>query len=68
MIIKACLTCKYHTIRLEGEEQTSHCGRENCWSRFSKCITLKALEKFLKEESSRHDRPFSAFTQMYSPE
>ena len=64
MIIKACLTCKYHTLRLEGEEQKSHCERENCWSRYSKCITMKALEKFLKEESSRHDTPSSLFTYM----
>ena len=62
MLIKSCLNCKYHTIRLEGEEQTSHCGRENCWSRFSKCINMKALERFLKEESSRHDRSFSSLT------
>jgi hypothetical protein len=59
MVIKSCINCKFHAIKLEGEEETSHCGRENCWSRFSKCIVMKALEKFLKEESSRHDRVLS---------
>lgn len=58
MIIKACIICKYHTVELEGEEQTSHCGRENCWSRYSKCITIKALEKFLKEESAQSDSSY----------
>lgn len=60
------MNCKYHTIKLEEEEQTSHCGRENCWSRYSKCITMKALEKFLKEETSQIDRIFSTPDQMHS--
>jgi hypothetical protein len=55
MIIKSCLDCKYHVFREEGREQTSYCGRENCWSRFSKCIDLKALERFLKQESTDYD-------------
>jgi len=42
-------------IKLEGKDQTSHCRKENCWSRFSKCIAFKALEKFLKEECSEID-------------
>jgi len=55
MIIKTCLDCKFHSVKSEGEEPTSHCGRENCWSRFSKCIFMKALEKYLKEESAQSD-------------
>jgi hypothetical protein len=47
-------------MKQDGKEETSHCRRENCWSRYSKCVLVKALEKFLKEESSREDRPFSA--------
>ena len=58
MILKHCLDCKYHNIRLEGNEETSHCQRENCWSRFTKCVLYKALEKFLKEESFRPDNRF----------
>ncbi len=36
---------------MEGDERTSHCQKENCWSRYSKCILYKALEIYLKENS-----------------
>jgi hypothetical protein len=55
MIIKSCLECNYHMIQHEGREQTSYCGRENCWSRFARCIEMKALERFLKQESTDYD-------------
>jgi hypothetical protein len=42
-------------IREEGRDQTSYCQRENCWSRFSKCIDMKALERFLKQESADYE-------------
>jgi hypothetical protein len=57
MIIKTCLPCEFHEIQQDGKEETSHCRRENCWSRYSKCVLGKALERFLKEESARGDRP-----------
>jgi hypothetical protein len=60
MLIKLCLLCKFHEIKQEGKEETSHCRKENCWSRYSKCILSKALEKYLKEESSRSVRSLSA--------
>ena len=60
MIIKVCLPCEYHEIEQDGKEETSHCRKENCWSRYSKCVLGKALERFLKEESSRQDRSFSS--------
>jgi len=51
MLIKACFKCKFHEIK-EGEEVGgSYCKKESCWSEYSDCITLKALEKFLKEET-----------------
>jgi hypothetical protein len=59
MIIKSCFTCKFHEIKQDGKEETSHCRKENCWSRYSKCVLAKALEKFLTEESSRSVRPLS---------
>ena len=68
MIIRCCSSCDFHEIRQDGKEETSYCRRENCWSRYSKCVLLKALERFLKEESSRQNRPFSALTHMYSQE
>jgi hypothetical protein len=58
--MKSCFQCEFHAIKQDGKEETSHCRRENCWSRYSKCLLVKALEKFLKEESSRYDGPFSA--------
>lgn len=51
MVIKVCLNCEYHSVKWEGEEPTSHCGRENCWSRYSKCVLHQALETYLKENS-----------------
>ncbi len=66
MLIKSCFPCKFHEIKQDGKEETSHCGKENCWSRYSKCVLARALEKFLKEESSRHERPFSALERYYS--
>ena len=54
-MIKSCFGCEYHMIKEEGREGTSYCQRENCWSRFSKCIDMKALERFLKQESADYD-------------
>jgi len=56
MIIKSCINCNFHATKLEGDEDTSHCQKENCWSRYSKCVVSKALEKFLKEDSSRPEQ------------
>lgn len=61
MVIKTCLACPFHKIERDGQEETSHCQKENCWSRFSKCILHKALERYLKEESSYSDRLYSNF-------
>jgi len=66
MLIKSCLTCKFHEIKPDGIEETSHCRKENCYSRYSKCVLTKALEKYLKEESSLPDRPFSTLDHMHS--
>jgi hypothetical protein len=52
MLIKSCFQCKFHEIKQEKNEQMSHCQKENCWSRFSKCITNKALSRYLEQESS----------------
>ena len=60
MVIKPCLSCEFHQTKQDGKEETSYCRRENCWSRYSKCVLVKALERFLKEESARPDRSYSA--------
>jgi len=65
MLIKICFPCKYHGIRQGTEEKMSYCGKENCWSRYSKCIAIKALDRYLEQETSVSDRPFSALKHVY---
>lgn len=52
MVIKSCLLCKFHEAKQEEEEMVSYCRKENCWSRFSKCIAKTALTRFLEQEST----------------
>ena len=51
MLIRACFDCEFHKIKQEERAQMSYCGKDNCWSAYSDCITLKALDRFLKDES-----------------
>jgi hypothetical protein len=67
MILGSCLPCPFHTIREDGEGSGSHCGKENCWSRFSKCLARKALDRFLAQEAAP-PRPFSALSHVYIQE
>lgn len=60
MLLKSCLNCKYHEITNEYNEQTSRCLKENCYSRYTKCVAQEALYRFLKDESFRENRSFSA--------
>lgn len=60
MVIKSCLNCNFHEIKKDGKEEMSYCQKENCWSRYCKCILAKALEKYLKEESSRIENSWSS--------
>ena len=50
MVIRTCSFCQHHEIRKESEEEKSFCGKEYCWSEYSKCIAHIALEKFFTEE------------------
>lgn len=52
MLIKSCFNCSFHEVREGDEEQMSHCGKENCWSEFSKCVAKKALNRFLEQETT----------------
>ena len=63
MLIKSCLSCKYHEIKHAEKEQMSYCARENCWSQYSKCVANKALNRFLEQETSQSYRPDLAITQ-----
>jgi hypothetical protein len=55
MVIKSCFSCKFHEIRQEGNDKMSRCIKENCYSEFSKCIAIKALNRFLEEDSPEKD-------------
>lgn len=50
MLIKACLECKFHEIKEDGDDQGSYCKKECCWSQYSDCVSSMAIEKFLREE------------------
>ena len=66
MLIKSCLQCKFHEAKPNGKQKISYCARENCYSRYSKCIANKALNMFLEQERSERDESFSAITH-FSP-
>ena len=65
MLIKSCFNCNFHEIKKKGKEKMSYCGRENCFSRYTKCIANKALNLFLEQESRQPDRIFSAINHFY---
>ena len=58
MIIKSCFQCEFHKVKQEEREQMSYCQKENCWSRFSKCVAKKALYMFLERECSKFTRAY----------
>jgi hypothetical protein len=68
MLIKSCLSCKFHEIKEEGNEKMSRCIKENCYSEFSKCIANRALHPFLENEKPESRFPFSAIDRFYSRE
>ena len=68
MILKTCLSCKFHEIRDADNGQKSRCRRENCWSEFSKCIAKRALEEFLNQDRAASTKSFSALEHIYSRE
>jgi hypothetical protein len=51
MLIKICLTCAFHQAKTEGSKEISYCSRENCYSEFSKCLSKRALKRFLEQEA-----------------
>ncbi len=68
MLIRSCFSCKFHKIKQGENDKNSYCGKENCWSRYSKCVAIKALDRFLEQESSRPALSFSALDRFYSLE
>jgi len=69
MLIKSCFSCEFHEIwQQEGEDKKSRCVRENCYAQYSKCVATKDLNRFLEQETSKNDRPFSAIEHLYPRE
>jgi hypothetical protein len=66
MLLRSCIPCPSHDTREEEGVRRSHCRKENCWARYSKCVTLKALNRFLDEDSVENQRAFSAISHAYS--
>jgi len=50
MLLRSFFKCRFHEIKESDGEQMSSCRRENCWSRYSKCVAMKALNSFLEHE------------------
>jgi len=55
MLIKSCSSCEFHEVKPGEDRPMSYCAKENCWSRFSKCIAKKALTRFLEQETSTRE-------------
>lgn len=65
MILRRCVHCEFHEIRDAESGQMSHCKKENCWSRYSKCVAYGAIERFLDQERVDTKRRFSALEHVY---
>ena len=50
MIIKYCNKCAYHEVVEIEKVNQSRCGKENCLSLYTKCVTEEALRQFLKND------------------
>jgi hypothetical protein len=68
MLIKSCVSCKFHKVKQAEDGEMSYCRRENCYSRYAKCVAGKALARYLAEESSQVQRRFSALRHAYPSE
>jgi hypothetical protein len=68
MVLQCCIACEHHVVKLNGAKEMSHCTKENCWAKYSKCVALKALERFLNSEGVDRQRRFSALAHVYSNE
>jgi len=64
MLLKSCFRCEFHEAKKNGKQEISYCQRENCWSRYSKCVANKALNRFLEQESADQGRPFTVIDQI----
>jgi hypothetical protein len=68
MLLRSCLLCVHHEVRVFEEVQWSYCMKENCWSRYSKCLAQRAIERFLEQDRLDGPRQFSALAHVYKSE
>ena len=68
MLLRSCFICDYHEIRSDDGARQSFCRKENCWSRYSKCVARRAIQRFLDEERLGAPRTFSALSHVYGEE
>ena len=68
MVIHWCQNCKYHETRESDLGRMSHCRKENCWSRYSKCLNQQAMEYYLAHQRVETAESFSSVTHLYSQE
>ena len=68
MLIRSCLDCEFHQTKEENGTNISYCGKENCWSRYSKCIAMKALERFLVDQRTDRRPRSSVLDHVYANE
>lgn len=67
-MLKSCFICPHHQIKGQDGVRHSFCEKENCWSRYSRCIARKAVERFLQEDRLEAARGFSALSHVYGTE
>ncbi|HDM76503.1 MAG TPA: hypothetical protein ENG51_08540 [Deltaproteobacteria bacterium] len=69
MVLKVCMNCPFHEITQNVDNQSvSFCGKENCYSVYSRCIGQKALEDFLRKNGVPMGLRRSALDLCYSSE
>jgi hypothetical protein len=68
MLLRSCFVCHHHQVKGEEGAKHSFCAKENCWSRYSRCIARRAIERFLEQDRLEVVREFSALSHVYGRE
>ena len=53
MILSCCKHCEYHSTIAINDQIHSRCLKKNCLVIYSKCLTEKAVEKFLHQNEDQ---------------
>jgi hypothetical protein len=68
MLLQSCLHCEFHELKEDNGKNVSYCRKENCWSRYSKCVAMRALDRFLSIETADRSKRSSILDRVYSRE